>query len=250
MRAKQRTAWIIGASSGIGGALAMRLARDDWQVIVSSRSADKLRAIRDAAPSNVRVRVVDINDRAAVRELAERLRSEEVDLDAVFINAGVYEPMAAEEFSYELFRDINQTNYLGAVAVLEAILPYLRQQGRGQVLITASVSGYRGLPYAAPYSATKAALINMAESLAPEVARWGVRLRVINPGFVKSPLTDKNEFSMPFLMEPEQAADCIARGLDKSGFEIVFPRRMGWTMKLLRILPYAAYFRLTRKLLR
>ena len=150
------------------------------------------------------------------------------------------------EFDAALFRRLVEVNYMGAVHCLDALLPLLRERGRGQVLLTASVAGYRGLPLAAPYSASKAALINLGEALQPELASAGVRMRVINPGFVDTQLTSKNRFGMPFLMTADQAARRIVNQLDRKGFEIAFPRRFVWQLKLLRCLPYGAYFPLVK----
>jgi NAD(P)-dependent dehydrogenase (short-subunit alcohol dehydrogenase family) len=158
------------------------------------------------------------------------------------MNVGDYRPMSLAEFDAELFVALNRTNYLASVYLLEAVIPRMRAAGGGQILLNASAAGYRGLPQAAPYSAPKAAVIHMAEALAPELARVGIRLRVINPGFVRSRLTSKNPFPMPFLLEPGQAARRIARGIRRGSFEITFPRRLTWILKLLRCLPYRLYF--------
>jgi short-subunit dehydrogenase len=129
-------------------------------------------------------------------------------------------------------------------------LPHLLARRSGQILVTASLAGYCGLPYGAPYGASKAALINLAESLRPELEARGVRLRVVNPGFVRSRLTDKNRFRMPYLMEPDQAARAVMRRLDREGFEIAFPSPLVWRLRLLRALPYRLFFHLTRRMLR
>jgi NAD(P)-dependent dehydrogenase (short-subunit alcohol dehydrogenase family) len=181
---------------------------------------------------------------AAVAEI----QSDTARLDLAVLNAGDYRPMSLAEFDLDLFHHLNQVNYLGVVNCLAALLPLLQRQRSGQVLINASLAGYRGLPLAAPYGATKAALINLAESLRNELLDQGVRLRVINPGFVRSPLTELNEFRMPYLQDPEQAAAAILRRLDDDGFEIAFPRPFVWQMKLMRLLPYRAYFALLRRL--
>ena len=142
---------------------------------------------------------------------------------------------------------------LGAVLVyyygLAAVLPRFIERRSGHVAVVASVAGYRGLPTAAAYGASKAALINMAESMKPELDQYGVRISIVNPGFVRTPLTDKNDFPMPFLIEPDDAAERIVHGLARGRFEIAFPRRFVWGLKLLRCLPYALYFPLARKLI-
>jgi NAD(P)-dependent dehydrogenase (short-subunit alcohol dehydrogenase family) len=165
----------------------------------------------------------------------------------ILVNAGDYEPMPLEDFDTALFERLNAVNYLGPVNVLGAVLPLLRAHGGGEVLLNASAAGLLGLPRSAPYSAPKAATIHLAESLRPEAARWGINLRVVNPGFVRSRLTDKNRFKMPGLLTPEQAASRIVAAIGKPQFEISFPRRLIWPLKLLRCLPYSLFFRLIER---
>jgi len=240
-----RHAWLIGASSGIGLEVGRLLTAGGWRVTLSARSEDRLRAA--AARIGAQAEVVDVTNAHAVTAAAARVFAE-VPPELVMINAGDYEPMALEAFDVALFERLNRVNYLGPVNVLGAVLPRMRSTGH-QCLITASASGYTGLPYAAPYSAPKAAAIHLAEALQPEAARWGVRLRVINPGFVRSRLTDKNRFHMPGLMEPEAAARRIVEQLDRRGFEISFPRRLIWPLKVLRCLPYGLYLWLMQRYL-
>jgi len=157
--------------------------------------------------------------------------------------------MPVEQFDRDLFRQLLDVNYMGAVNLLDVILPDWTERGHGQILLTASLAAYRGLPRSAPYSASKAALLNMAESLHLELKAKGVLLRVINPGFVRTPLTDKNNFNMPSLMEPDEAAHAIITQLDNTQFEIRFPPRFAFVMNVLRILPYRLYFWITRRTL-
>ena len=154
--------------------------------------------------------------------------------------------MPLDEFDPALFEQLISINYLGVVNGLDTILPYMQGQNNGEIYVTASLAGYRGLPKSAPYNASKAAVISLAESLRLELKQQGITLRLINPGFVKSPLTDKNNFKMPFMISPEKAADYIVRDLPKSNFEITFPKRFAYIMKTLRILPYRFYFALTK----
>ena len=234
-----RNAWLIGASTGVGLELGRLLARQGWQVTLSARNEDQLKQAAEQIGADQLA--LDITDSEAVRSCAQRLFAQAPPA-LVVVNAGDYEPMPLEAFDIELFERLNRVNYLGAVYALGAVLPLMRDSGGGQVLINASAAGYRGLPRSAPYSAPKAATIHLAESLRPEAARWGVRLRIINPGFIRSRLTAKNRFRMPGLMAPEQAAQRIVDALDGRGFEISFPRRLIWPMKLLRCLPYRLFF--------
>jgi NAD(P)-dependent dehydrogenase (short-subunit alcohol dehydrogenase family) len=238
--------WLVGASSGIGRCLVQQLAAEGWRVAASARSAGPLAEL--AATGRVRSYPLDVTDAPAVGATVGSIEAEMGPIEVAILNAGDYEPMPLEQFEAALFRRLMEVNYLGVVHCLDALLPRLRLRGRGQLLVTASVSGYRGLPLAAPYGATKAALINLAEALQPELTTAGVRIRVINPGFVDTPLTRKNRFAMPFLMTAEQAAARIVTQLGGSGFEIAFPRRLVWPLKLLRCLPYNAYFALVKRL--
>ena len=158
-------------------------------------------------------------------------------------------PMAAEDISVETFRHLVETNLMGTVNGLAQIIPRLIERKRGHIAVVASLAGYRGLPTAAAYGATKAGLINMCEALKPELERYGVRLTLINPGFVETPLTDRNEFPMPYLMPVEKAADRIMRGLRRDDFEVTFPWRFATVMKLLRLLPDRLFFLLTRRMI-
>lgn len=244
--------WLVGASTGIGRALALRLAAAGWCVAVTSRSRDKLEvlAAESSGPGRIQVFPGDVTDDAGLKVLVEDIEAQLGAVDMAILNQGDYEPMGLEAFDPALFRRIVEINYLGVVNGLAAIMPPMIQRGRGRILVTASLAGYRGLPRAAPYSASKAAVINLAESLQPELAQKGVSLRLINPGFVKTPMTDKNQFKMPFLIETDAAVDAIMKGLDRKGFEISFPRPFAIIMKTLRLLPYGLFLWFTRRMVK
>jgi short-subunit dehydrogenase len=163
------------------------------------------------------------------------------------LNAGTHAPMTASDFSAATVRRLVDINLLGVAHCLEPLLAAMRARGAGQIAVVASVAGYSGLPTAAAYGASKAGLINMCEALKPECDRIGIKLQLVNPGFVKTPLTDKNTFPMPFLMPVDRAVDRLVAGLASDRFEIVFPRRLAWLLKALRCMPYGAYFALTRR---
>ncbi len=246
-----RVAMITGASAGIGRALAIKLARDGWQVAVCSRREEALRGIAEEFPEladHLHPFPLDVTDPAESKAVFMAVEDDLGEIDTLILNAGDYDPMTLDEFDPELFRRLIEVNYLGAVNGIGAALGPMRARGRGQILVTASLSAYRGLPQAAPYGASKAAVLNMAESLRPALEGTGVSLRVINPGFVKTRLTEKNRFHMPQLLTPEQAAEYIYDEIDAGGFEIVFPKRFGYTLKLLRLLPYRLYFWVTRRM--
>lgn len=246
-----RLVWLIGASSGIGAALAGQLLSAGYRVALSARRAERLNALRvglNGTVENCGVFPVDVTDEAALSACVKAIEAEMGAIDFAIINAGDYQPMALTEFDVDLFRRLMDVNYLGVVNCIAALLPVMLPRGAGQILVTASIAGYRGLPLAAPYSASKAAAINLAEALQPELRKQGIRIRVINPGFVDTPLTKKNDFRMPFLITPESAASRIVAQLERDHFEIAFPRRFAWLMKLLRCLPYRLYFPLINRM--
>lgn len=244
MTSRTQTAWLIGASAGMGLEVARQLVAQGWQVTLSARNELRLRdAAADVGATPLQLDVTQIDP---VRKAAKQLFAAQ-HVDLVLVNAGDYEPMPIEDFDAALFERLSRVNYLGPVNVLDAVLPLMREQGGGEILLNASAAGLRGLPRSAPYSAPKAATIHLAEALRPEAGRWGIKLRVINPGFVKSRLTAKNRFEMPGLLEPVEAAKRIVAAIGQSRFEISFPRRLIWPLKVLRCLPYSIYFRLIER---
>lgn len=243
--------WCTGAGKGIGRAVALRLARDGGTVAASSRTAGDLEAVAAEAVGlggTIRPYSLDVTDADAVARAVDTIEAELGRLDLVILNAGTHTPIRAAEFDRSVFRKLMETNYMGTVNALSAVLPRFIDRRAGHIAVVASVAGYRGLPTAAAYGASKAALINMCEAFKPELDRYGVQLTLINPGFVKTPLTDRNDFKMPFLMEVEDAAERIVEGLSTKRFEVTFPKRFTWGMKIARCLPYALYFRITRSM--
>ena len=252
-RAKpQDRAWITGASSGLGRALALKMASEGWRVAASARSEDQLQAVAalaSAFPGGIEAFPLDVTDRDAVQATVARILEDFGPPDVVVLNAGTHKPTPAARLSTKDFRQLVELNLMGTVHCLEAVLPPLRRRREGQIAIVASLAGYVGLPLAGAYGMTKAGLINLAESLEPELRAEGVILQVVNPGFVKTPLTDRNPFHMPFLMDVESAATDFYRGLQSGGFEIVFPRRFAYLLKVLRLLPHPLALAITRRLL-
>lgn len=247
-----RTAWITGAGKGIGRALALALAGHGTSVAISARSTDDLAELAAAAeglPGRVFAVPLDVTDPAGTAAAYTAIQRDLGDVDLVVLNAGTHIPMGAADFSVETLRNLVEVNLLGVGNGLAVVLPDMIARGAGHVAVTASVSGYTGLPTAAAYGATKAAVINMCEALKPELDRHGVRISVINPGFVKTPLTDRNTFRMPFLITAEQAAQYTVKGLRKGRFEIHYPWQFTMWLKLARLLPYGLYFALARRML-
>ena len=242
-------AWIIGGGSGIGAALARELATRGWTVAISGRRTDKLREVASASPA-IRPYPADVTDGPALAMVTSRIAAELGRIDLFIFSAAAWQPMDVGEYDFDKFFRIVDTNYLGVIRVANPVLAQMDRQGGGQFAVIASVAGYFGLPRAAAYSSTKAALINLLEIMRTELAPRNIVVRMIAPGFVKSELTDKNDFPMPFLMETDEAARRIVDGLTQSNnFEIAFPRRMVWLMKTIRWLPYPVFFWLARSLL-
>lgn len=246
---KGRVAWVTGASSGIGAALCVGLAERGWTVAASARRADRLATLAADVRAGGRIHPVplDVTDEPAVREAVGAIEAQWGPVHTAVLNAGDYTPMPARAFDTSLFRRLVEVNYLGVVHGIGAVLPRQLARAEGRIFVTASVAGYRGLPLAAPYGATKAAVINLAESLRAELDGSGVEIRLINPGFVRTDLTAKNAFHMPALIDADTAAARILRELDGQGFEIAFPKRFAYALKLLRMLPYRLYFPLIRR---
>lgn len=245
-------AWITGAGKGIGRALAVRLATMGWTVYASARTdADLYKLVADCADTagEIIALPLDITDRRACNDAVARIAADGAPLGLAVLNAGTHTPTPVDEFDADVVGTLIATNLIGSVNCLAPVMKSMCAQGGGRIAVVASLAGYRGLPRAAAYSASKAGLIAMGEALYPELQRYGVGISVINPGFVKTPLTDKNTFEMPCLIDVDVAVDAIVAGLQNGGFEIAFPNRFVMFMRLMRALPYNLYFKLTGKIL-
>jgi len=242
--------WLVGASSGIGRATAAALHAQGAQVLVSARDAAALQSFVQAHPGS-QAWPLDVTDVQAVRHVAEAIWAQGA-VDRVVFCAAHYRASRAQGGDLDDWLRHNQVNYVGALHLLHAVLPHLLTQPlerRGHISLMASVAGYRGLPNSLAYGPTKAALINLAEALYTELRPLGVGVSVVNPGFVETPLTAQNRFAMPALISSEAAAQAMLKGWERGAFEIHFPRRFTLGMKLLRWLPDAAFFALTRRLM-
>lgn len=246
------TAWITGAGTGIGRGLALALVARGMIVAASARTEADLRSLaaEAAGPGRILPVPLDVTDETAVRAAVTRIEAEAGPITLAILNAGTNSEVTAEKFDTEKFAFVVDTNLMGAVYGLGALLPLLRRRRSGRIAIVASVAGYRGLPTAAAYAASKAGLIAMTEALKPELEADNVELTLINPGFVDTPLTRKNTFPMPFLIDNDEAVRAIMAGLERGRFEIVFPWQMTLLMKLLGALPYAPFFAITRRMVR
>ncbi len=243
-----RLVWITGASTGIGAEIAKQLAAQGVKVAISARSVESLYEVAREQPS-ITIFPLNVTKAADVASTFAEIEKAHGPIDLIISGAGTYTPASAADFRVENFMRMYEVNYLGVIHVLAASLPTFRARRAGHLSWIASVSGYRGLPKAAAYGPTKAALINLAESLKPELERDGVTVSVINPGFVRTPMTAQNDFEMPFLMEPAEAARATIEGLAKGKFEVAYPGRFVAILKIARLLPYGLYFWLIRKYL-
>jgi NAD(P)-dependent dehydrogenase (short-subunit alcohol dehydrogenase family) len=250
MNTGRRIAWVTGAGKGIGRALALELAEAGWIVAASTRSGTDLVTLETECVSDrIHGYPLDVTDEMLTSATVDLIEKKLGPIDLAILNAGTHLPVSADRFRTQDIRQLVETNIMGTANCLAVIMPKLIERRGGRIAVMASLAGYRGLPTAAGYGATKAALIAMCEALSPELCRHGVRLSVINPGFVKTPLTDRNDFPMPFLITAEEAAKRIMWGLDNDAFEISFPFRFALLMKVLRILPDRLFFALTRRMI-
>lgn len=238
--------WVIGASTGIGAATAKAMLAAGARVALSARKADLLAEVA-AGNSRALIEPLDYTESAQVAAAWERVRAAWGGIDLVLIVAGSHAEIRAWELTEANAMALLKTNLHGVIGTVATVLPALLAQGRGALGIVASVAGYRGLPKALIYGASKAALINFTETLYLDLHPKGFGVYLINPGFVRTPLTDKNDFKMPHLISAEEAAASLIKGLDAGDFEIDFPKAFTRQLKFLRLLPYRWYFALIRR---
>ncbi|EJL54803.1 short-chain dehydrogenase of unknown substrate specificity [Rhizobium sp. CF122] len=244
-RPEHGIAWISGASCGIGRALALKLAGDGYKVAVTARDHEKLAELQVEAsdlPGSIIVLDGDVTNAEDMEHVLASIEYEHGALALAVFNAGVYLPVHAEELKLTDFEQSFAVNLQGVVNCLVPAVRHMKAKGQGQIAIVASVSGYGGLPTGAAYGATKAALINMAESLKFDLDKMGIRIQLINPGFVDTSTMKRNQFPTPSLVSVGEAAEQISAGLKSQSFEISFPKRFTYMMKLVNLLPYNLYF--------
>ncbi len=247
MSEQGKLVWIIGASSGIGESLVPLYADAGWRVVVSARNEHKLQALAQDN-ENIESVPVDVTDGTQVSNAIERFQERNELPDLTVFCSGIYYPGGIKTLTEELSVASMDTNYQGAVRVIAGLFPLLKKKGSGHIAVISSLSAYSGLPNAVCYGPTKAALNNLCESLKPEFDKAGLDLTTINPGYVKTPMTDQNKFPMPFIVTAEHAAQKIFKGLQKRKFEVFFPSFLGFVLKFLRILPYALYFPIAKRI--
>ena len=239
--------WITGASSGIGKALAIKFANEGWQVAASARRENLLKELSDRYP-NIQSFPLDVTDSDKCKSVFKDIVEKFENIEICVFGTGIHDPQSEKKFNLEKIKKIMEVNFFGTMNSINSVYDYFGQRKVGQISIISSVAGYRGLPAAGAYCASKSALTSFAESLHFEMKRKNVRVSLISPGFIKTPMTEQNDFPMPMIKSPEFAADQIYNGLlKKSGFEIHFPKVFTFFMKFLRILPNSFYFKFLEK---
>tara|TARA_A100001011_G_scaffold368461_1_gene422802 strand:- start:843 stop:1610 length:768 start_codon:yes stop_codon:yes gene_type:complete len=238
----KKVIWITGASSGIGKALAIKFANEDWVVIASARRKELLQKLDDEN-ENIHSYPLDVTNIEQCKNVFKSILDKYKNIEISIFGTGIYDPKSEKNFNIEKIRQIIEINYFGIMNCINSIYDYYSNKKSGQISIISSIAGYRGLPAAGAYCASKAALISFAESLYFDMIKKYVRVSIINPGFIKTPMTDQNEVPMPMIKSAEYAADKIYFGLIKQkGFEIHFPKTLTLIMKIIRILPNWLYF--------
>ena len=249
MSEKQKKIWITGASSGIGKSVAEKFANEGWKVAVSARRKELLDEL--AKNPNIVSFPLDVTNRNQINEVFKNILDNFGHLDICLFSSGTYEPKDEQNIDPDKIKNVININFFGVIDCVKAVEKYFKDKKSGHISIVSSIAGYRGLPNSSGYGPSKAALTNFSESIYFDFKKFGVRVSIVSPGFIKTPLTDKNEFPMPFLKTPEYAAEKIFNGLVKSNsFEIHFPKGLTLTLKFLRILPYKLYLFLVDKLVK
>ena len=235
--------WITGASSGIGEALSKKFAKEGWQVAASARRENLLQNL-NKNNSNIHPFPLDVTDCNKTIQVFENIIKKLKNIDVCVFCTGIHDPQSEKKFNLDKIRKIMETNFFGIINSINSIIDYYKEKKSGQISIVSSVAGYRGLPAAGAYCASKSALSSFAESLYFDMKRFNVRVSIINPGFIKTPMTDQNDFKMPMIKSAEFAADQIYIGLTKKkSFEIHFPKSLTYIMKFIKILPNWIYLK-------
>ncbi|MGC6527308.1 MAG: SDR family NAD(P)-dependent oxidoreductase [Paracoccaceae bacterium] len=237
---KGKRYWLIGASEGLGAALAQNMSAAGADLVLSSRDKAKLEMLASGLSGQAQVCPVDVSDQGDV----DRALSEVGDLDGVVYLAGLYWPMPAQEWNPEQATAMMEVNLTGAMRTLGPLMQNFVQKDAGHIVITGSLVGFRGLPRSIGYTASKAGLMTLAEGMYYDLQKTGVAVQLVNPGYIKTRLTDKNNFKMPFIMEPEKAADIMFRHMQSNRFAISFPRVFSLLFRLGPLLPSWLYYRL------
>ena len=244
---EKKVIWITGASSGIGKAVAIKFAQNGWIVAASARRENLLNELKKIN-ENIHPFPLDVTDIDKCKLVATNIINQFKNIDICLFGTGMHDPKSEKKFNLEKIREIMEVNYFGTMNSINSIYNYFSEKKNGQISIISSVAGYRGLPAAGAYCASKSALTSFAESLNFDMRMKNVRVSLVSPGFIKTPMTDQNDFPMPMIKSPEFAANEIYKGLTvKKGFEIHFPKAFTYFLKFLQILPSGVYFKLVSK---
>ena len=246
MSENQKKIWITGASSGIGKALAKKFAEEGWKVAASARRKEILDKMSDH--ENMFSYPLDVTNQDQIKNSFEKIIKDLDGLDMCVFSSGTYDPKLEKEINIKQNKFVMETNFFGVLYCIGAVENYFKEKKGGHISIVSSIAAYRGLPNSSGYGPSKAALTNLTESLYFDFKKYNVKISLISPGFIKTPLTDKNEFQMPFIKSPEFAAEKMFKGLTKSNaFEIHFPKALTIILKIFRVLPYKIYLFLIDK---
>ena len=238
----KKTIWITGGSTGIGKALAIKFASKGWNVAISARRKNLLDEISNDN-ENIYGFPLDVTDKSKCKEVFEKIKNKFQTIDICFFSTGTWNPKKEKDIDVEQIEDVFKVNFFGTLNSIKAVEEYFKDKKDGIITIVSSIAGYRGLPNSTGYGPSKSALNNLAESLYFDFKRSNVRVCLVSPGFIKTPMTDKNKFKMPFIKSAEFAANKIYKGIvHKNSFEIAFPIELVSILKILRILPYRIYF--------
>jgi len=239
--------WITGASSGIGKSLAIKFASEDWQVAVSARRESLLKELSDTN-SNIHSFPLDVTDSEKCKDVSTEIINKLENIEICIFCTGIHDPKSEKSLDLEKVRKIMEVNFFGTINSINSVYDYFKEKKSGHISMVSSVAGYRGLPAGGAYCASKSALTTFAESLYFDLKRFNVRVSGVNPGFIKTPMTDQNDFPMPMIKSPEFAADEMFKGLTQSNaFEIHFPKQFTFIMKILKIMPNWLYLKLIKK---
>ena len=244
----KKTIWITGGSTGIGRALAIKFSNEGWNVAISARREELLNELSNQH-ENISAFPLDVTDKIKCKEVFNKITSKYTKVDICFFSTGTWNPKKEKDIDVEQIEDVFKVNFFGTVNSIKAVEQFFKDKKSGIITIVSSIAGYRGLPNSTGYGPSKSALNNLTESLYFDFKRFNVRVCLVSPGFIKTPMTDKNDFKMPFLKTPEYAANKIYDGLiNKDIFEIHFPKVLTVTLKILSFLPSKIYFGLVGKL--
>jgi len=244
----KKTIWITGGSTGIGKALAIKFSKEGWNVIISARRENLIKEISNDY-ENIHSFPLDVTDKLQCKKVFEQIRDKFDNIDICFFSTGTWDPKREKDIDVDQIENVFKVNFFGTLNSIKAVEKYFKNKKKGTISIVSSIAGYRGLPNSTGYGPSKSALNNLAESLYFDFKRYNVKVCLVSPGFIKTPMTDKNDFKMPFLKSSDYAADKIYDGLvNRDVFEIHFPKSLTVILKILSLLPIKLYFAIIGKL--